>query len=794
MARYRVKAYFMHEHEEAAAQQAVQSSLITSPEWTQGYVIGVVNEKDVAALRQQGLVVTSIEKVAAAPAPRKSARKRGGGGGPRAARSRAASTLPTPGALTVNQPLTATLDVHRRQTIPVASESRKPKDKILSSHREHTDYYIVRLHGPLTPQRRKELDKLGVHLLERRSRNKYTMRLEPTQVDACAKLEFVDTVRLYGEDDTMVPAPMRAVKRRPAPERKASMYSVRLHRQQDMPTVVKWLENRRRKPLWTGRVNLRVVLLRRGRDVTQLAKLPEVALIEEAQVTRLFDSFARKLLRLPEVAIAPAGLTGAGEVIAVADTGLDDSHPDFAGRIVAMKAWGRKDDTSDPNGHGTHVSGCALGDGSASNGEVVGAAPGARLFLQSILDKRGNLGGLPEDLAALFREAYKAGARIHNNSWGAFVFARYSITSLQTDAFVAAHPDMLVVIAAGNDGIGVPRTAGGKMLAKNGFVDWPCVGAPGTAKNAITVGASRSSRPSGGFAKLTWGEVWSDRYPSKPISGERISSDAECIAAFSSRGPVDDSRIKPDVVAPGTDIAAARSKDAPLRNFWGAYPNNPRYGFMGGTSMAAPYVAGCAALVREWYRTKAHWTTPSAALIKATLINGTRRLKGKDALAEILGEPNFHQGFGRIDMADTLPNATVPAMRLEFDDTWKQPARILQDSGNRMRYRVQVGAGVPLRICLAWTDHPASGLQNRMVLLVDDGQSTKWIGNDGAAAVLSVSGNPLDPHNNVQVVRVQAPRPGNYTIVVTAVDLLFPPQTYALVVTGDLQSSLQAIP
>ena len=254
---------------------------------------------------------------------------------------------------------------------------------------------------------------------------------------------------------------------------------------------------------------------------------------------------------------------------------------------------------------------------------------------------------------------------------------------------------------------------------------------------------------------------------------------------------VDDSRIKPDVVAPGTDIAAARSKDAPLRRFWGAFPGNARYGFMGGTSMAAPYVAGCAALVREWLRTQGGWATPSAALIKAALINGTVRITGQDSVAELLGEPNFHQGFGRIDMANTLPNPTAPAVRLRFDDTWKQPARILKDSGQRVRYRLQVGAGTPLRICLAWTDLPANGLQNRLVLLVDDGGSQKWIGNTGAAAVMTIAGNPADPHNNVQVVRVPNPAPGNYTIVVVAADLLFPPQAFALVVTGDLPSPLQ---
>ena len=68
-------------------------------------------------------------------------------------------------------------------------------------------------------------------------------------------------------------------------------------------------------------------------------------------------------------------------------------------------------------------------------------------------------------------------------------------------------------------------------------------------------------------------------------------------------GPCDDIRIKPDVVAPGTDIAADAFKAAPLSKFWGAYPQNRHYAFMGGTSMACPIVAGCArwfaSIIRE---------------------------------------------------------------------------------------------------------------------------------------------------------------------------------------------------
>src|SRR5262249_9788278 len=152
-------------------------------------------------------------------------------------------------------------------------------------------------------------------------------------------------------------------------------------------------------------------------------------------------------------------------------------------------------------------------------------------------------------------------------------------------------------------------------------------GSPATAKNALTVGASRSDRTSGGLSNFTWGQAWANHFPDAPIAGEKVSGDPESMAAFSSRGPSDDRRIKPDVVAPGTNIVSTKASMAPIRNFWGPVQNSTNYAYMGGTSMATPIVTGCCALVRQYYRQNGN-AEPSAALLRATIVNGTRWLKG----------------------------------------------------------------------------------------------------------------------------------------------------------------------
>jgi subtilisin family serine protease len=796
MAKYRVKAFFMHEHELDAAQAAERDKLLTNVDWTPGYAIGVVDQRNIKQLVDQGLVVTPIEKIDEEAAAGRVRRRRG-----------ARRADPAPSLFEIAAARHASLAAPRPVT--VSAPDKNPNEKITSYDPDAAQFYIVRLHGPVTEERRRDLEQVDLKLLECLSNNRYTIRLKPEQLGTLAALPFVDTIRLYTEADTVrippeVVAPKREpraarrrrargdARRKPAEPARALIYDIRLHRAEDLNHVVAWLEQRSRRPLSAHADMLRVVL--GGNDVVDLAKLPEVAAVELMRMPRTLDREARRILRLEQAGAPDLGLEGDGQIIGIADTGLDDHHPDFSGRITGISARGRSNDHSDPEGHGTHVAGCALGNGSSSGGQIQGAAPKAKLFFQSILDSHGGLGGLPDNLEDLFEEAYAQGVRIHNNSWGAFAFAAYGRSALDVDRFVFDHPDMLIVIAAGNDGLAVPRRAGGQTNSTAGFVDWPCVADPATAKNGVTVGASRNTRTAHGYSMLTWGEVWSDRYPKAPIAKEKISGKDECLAAFSSRGPSDANQIKPDVVAPGTDIAAAKSAMAPLRKFWGAFPNNANYAFMGGTSMAAPYVAGCAALVREWCQKRAHWAEPSAALLKAMLINGTHRLSGRDAVAELKGDPNFHQGFGRIDMANTLPNPMQPKLKLVFADTWKNPASIFNETGQCFRYRVGVGTDLPLRICLAYTDVPARSLQNKLFLIVDNQAGEKFPGNADAAAVLRISGLISDPNNNVQIVRIDQPQADTFTIAITAGNLLRPPQSFALVVTGDLTSQLEEIP
>lgn len=392
-------------------------------------------------------------------------------------------------------------------------------------------------------------------------------------------------------------------------------------------------------------------------------------------------------------------------------------------------------------------------------------APRARLVLQSVLDASGHLGGLPADLQNLFRTPYQQdGARVHTNSWGSTappgtpsIGGVYNQNAKEVDDFIWRNRDCVVCFAAGNEG---------QDADANGQIDAMSVTPPGTAKNCITVGATENDRPN---FNLTYGAGWPPDFPAEPIASDNVSDNPEGMVGFSSRGPTRDGRVKPDVVAPGTFILSTRSR-VTHDTGW-ALSGDDLYYYMGGTSMATPLVAGCAALVREFLIVNRGLPAPSAALVKAMLINGARNIVGQYVPSEAGVIPNNAEGFGRVDMRATVgPFAAGETVEVRDEAT-------ALDTGDEESLTLEVAPGANLlKVTLVWTDPAGESLQNDLDLILRLPGGQERHGNVAAGST------EFDRSNNVEQVSVANPPAGNTTIIVRAHRVAQFPQTYALVV------------
>jgi serine protease AprX len=686
---------------------------------------------------------------------------------------------------------------------PLSDDARNPELATLGN--AAPEHYVIQFAGPLRLAWRQEVQQQGVKLGRYVPAFAYKAALSHEQKEALELLPYVRRIVQFGREQTLR---RLAVVETEAEERKkraerlrgivppgaarveaaepedSPIYDVKCHDVGDLAKIedvlkrdtrVGWVER--------GRNRLRVA----ARDdasarslVAEIADLPQVSVVERYQIPRADVAFVRRALGAPAPAPQRPGPTeGSGELIGVADTGVDRQHPDLAGRIADVKAWAEQDDARDPKGHGTHVCGIICGDGTASNGELTGVAPKAKLLVQALADKHGRLTGIPVDLNTLFKEAHDAGVRIHNNSWGAVVKGIYTIDAFEVDQFAYEHPDFLIVIAAGN-------TGQQSVADPDGRIDMDSLQSPAAAKNALAVGACGSLRADGPYAGKLWRE-WKGQLPAptRPLAAdEPIAGDVDVVAAFSSRGPTDESRVKPDLVAPGTEVASAVSaSSAPVFPFAKFAPN---YCVMSGTSMAAPAVAGAAALLRRWY-IESRNVTPSAALLKATLINGCVWIERNAVLDVRMGQPNFHQGFGRLDLSRAVP-FNGGAMELAFVDIARDaPQALLGDQPERAlwRRRLVVTAEGDVSVTLVWSDPPGHGVQHNLNLVVVTPDKAMRMGNE---KLVRAPFEKLDRTNNVEQVRLPKAKPGTYLVQVAAQNTLFGPQGFALIATGPIES------
>jgi hypothetical protein len=475
-------------------------------------------------------------------------------------------------------------------------------------------------------------------------------------------------------------------------------------------------------------------------------------------------------------------IKGQGLTVGVGDSGLDHTSCFFrdSSRAVTFPSSGFDSITGKPvwentkhrkvvqyvayadneegenGGHGTHVAGTVAGSTDQLANDN-GMAPSAKLAFFDIGFAGQPYLDVPGDLATqMFPYAARVGARIHSNSWGSDSNS-YTGDARQTDQYSYDNQDFLVLVAAGNSGT---DEAGNQVSGS--------LGAPATAKNCVSVGATQNG------------------------------DDANDLAYFTSRGPSWDGRIKPDIVAPGYFITSANSKDTQPS---GGHCSVTQ---MAGTSMATPAVAGTIALGQQyfqdgWYpsgkKNSGDGFKPMGALLKAVLINSGQRLSGSMANWQNSGNnagqfnnyPNYDQGHGIVELDATLNFADARAGQGLF---------VRGDFGNMPTFTSTADAPVEhtfkstgtdcvdstpkeFRATLVWHDPPASGTSSRSLvndldILVTGSDGTTYYPNGRTSR---------DSKNNAESVVFLPTKGVEYTVKINA-NSLSKEQPYAYVVSG----------
>ena len=557
-----------------------------------------------------------------------------------------------------------------------------------------------------------------------------------------------------------------------------------------------------------------------------LAALPEVQYLDPVVPVTVQDYATNWVLQTNQAGSLRywnVNLNGSGQVIGIADTGLDYDGAQFRqstaqivrtggpcngdlynctdaarrkvvryldeGVLTGQLTWPGGTGPWDPysmmdcaynggaNGHGTAVASTVAGNAGTMNSSEIndGLALAAQIYMEDIgglapgttcANGGEQLQYVPPDLANLFGPpglVYNdpaAPVRIQSDSWGSPGDA-YDAQAFMVDAFVWSHPDFLVLFAAGNVG----PTAG-------------TIDSPGTAKDVVTVGAACNPTSDPSLQSYCFGGT-------------------NDLATFSSQGPTADGRLKPDLVTVADGISATSSgsvADCPT------YSNsNPacvvRDHAWAGTSFATPAAAGAAAIIRQyftqgWYPTRAPVTAdgfdPSAALLRAMLLASGQQLTGTGATASTW--PNAQQGFGRVLLSSILP---LPGDAFDTQVIDNHAGLV---TGQSMTYTFHVVPGAAsARFVLAWTDYPgtlgaAKALVNDLDLQVTAPDGTVYRGNNfGPASVgASLPGGTFDTTNPEEAVLLKSPASGDWTVQIIGADVPVGPQPFALVATGGL--------
>jgi len=437
------------------------------------------------------------------------------------------------------------------------------------------------------------------------------------------------------------------------------------------------------------------------------------------------------------------GLTGNGVRVGMWDMGyIDTTHGDLVNRIILAD-----NEPLSASEHATKVAGTLGGDGSWS--EAAGDDP---LQWRGIATEVEFYSYIIElDYYTELESEYDEAINTHyidlsQNSWGTpTVLGDYVLESSKYDNIIRGiyGKKIQIIFAAGNEQLGT----------LDGF---HTIAAPGgTAKNTITVGATRSDNDD--IAKYTYEKEWG-----------------------SSFGPTDDGRIKPDLMAPGCQFNVYRNRYFD-KSIWTTIPYNPNHPYCPsewycggcGTSMSAPVVSGAIALMLEQFGrgVRPELTNPLPSTLKAILIHTAKDINDFG--------PDFRSGYGRINVTTAIDIIRDSNNIIVEDDV---------STGQTDTYIRGVSPGTTeLKVTLVWDDEPGTPgalkeLINDLDLVLTDPCGIvhyPWLLDHNNPANPAATG--IDRLNNVEQVYITNPISGIWHIDVTGYSVPNPPQQYSLV-------------
>ena len=594
--------------------------------------------------------------------------------------------------------------------------------------------HVLQLDGPVTPIRRAALAAEGITLGAYLPIHAYLVELGRVPLVNVERLGFVRWVGLYKDSWKLDPMIGRRLIPFQSPDR------IELQRRGRFRLTVVLFDGRDLQRargdlaasgaeilagLMVGQHGV-ITLNIDAKLVPGLATKSYVQFVEEAPEVTLRNSTTRWIVQSNILDVTPLydnGLTGQGQIVGIMDGRIDVNHCSFLdGNPIgsAHRKIEAYNTSLGTNFHGTHVAGTAVGDGGLFDNTRGIAFDGRLVF----------------DIVPLFTDAsmynhlqthHDQGARIHTNSWGDDGTTDYNSLCRGIDRFSRDFEESLVLFAETNT-----------ALLKN----------PENAKNLLAVGASRDT----------------------PSQG------SHCTGGI---GPTSDGRRKPEIFAPGCGTSSSRWLTS-----CSSFP-------LTGTSMACPAVAGVAMLVRQYFTDGYYRSgmanpsdgfTPSAALIKAMLLNSAADMTG------IAGYPSDREGWGRVLADDALFFSADGRSLVLLEDRRNVDGLTTNDD---VEHEVLVQSTTEtLKVTLVWTDVPATAgagfaAINDLDLEVTSPRGQVYLGNVFSGGA-SVSGGTNDDRNNVEQVHVLLPESGTWTLRIRGAAVNESTQGFALVATGDL--------